>query len=77
VVERLAGEVGPASCIDAELASALHPGGLDLAAGKDPAQRRHCRCAPSLDVGDYAAHACRTGCAYCYSKAGGPDVPAE
>jgi DNA repair photolyase len=75
VVERLSGAAEEAACIDAELASALHPGGRIVGAGKDPSQRRNCRCAPSLDVGDYAAHACRTGCGYCYSKAGGPDVP--
>lgn len=73
VVERLAGAVEAAACIDAELAGALHPAAPALPMGKDVAQRRHCRCAPSVDVGDYAAHPCRTGCAYCYSKAGGPD----
>jgi DNA repair photolyase len=75
VVERLAGAVAPAACIDAELATALHPLGVVVAGGRDVSQRRHCRCAPSTDLGDYAAHPCRTGCAYCYSKAGGPDLP--
>jgi DNA repair photolyase len=75
VVERLGGEVGAAACIDAALATALHPEGRTIADAKDPSQRRHCRCAPSLDVGDYGLHACRSGCGYCYSKAGGPDVP--
>ena len=72
VVERLGGNGSPASCIDAQLASALHPEQPALAAAKDSTQRKHCRCAPSTDIGDYAAHLCRTGCAYCYSKAGGP-----
>jgi len=75
VVEGVGGAVAPASCIDAELASALHPRGILVPGGRDASQRRHCRCAPSMDLGDYAAHPCRTGCAYCYSKAGGPDVP--
>ena len=75
VVERLGGAVPAASCIDAGLATALHPEGRAIAAAKDPSQRRHCGCAPSLDVGDYAGHACRSGCGYCYSRAGGPDVP--
>ncbi|MBI5490619.1 MAG: DUF1848 family protein [Deltaproteobacteria bacterium] len=72
VVERVAGAVRAASCIDAELATALHPEGRRIAAAKDPTQRRHCGCAPSLDVGDYVRHLCRTGCAYCYSKAAVP-----
>ncbi|MBN1770576.1 MAG: DUF1848 family protein [Deltaproteobacteria bacterium] len=75
VVERLGGTVAPAACIDAELATTLHPLGVTVPEGHDPAQRRHCRCAPSTDLGDYARHPCRTGCAYCYSKAGGPGVP--
>jgi len=75
VVERLGGAVAPAACIDAELAAALHPRGVAVPGGRDVSQRRHCRCVPSTDLGDYAAHPCRTGCAYCYSRAGGPDVP--
>lgn len=75
VVERLGGAVAPASCIDADLAGALHPLGVAVPGGRDASQRRHCRCAPSTDLGDYRLHPCRTGCAYCYSKAGGPDVP--
>lgn len=75
LLERLGGKVGPAACIDAELATALHPLRVTVPGGRDPSQRRHCRCAPSTDLGDYVTHPCRTGCAYCYSKAGGPDVP--
>jgi len=75
VIERLNGAAEPAACIDAELATALHPLGVAVPGGRDVSQRRHCRCAPSTDLGDYGAHPCRTGCAYCYSKAGGPDVP--
>ena len=75
LVERLGGAVQPAACIDAELATALHPLGVAVPGGRDASQRRHCRCAPSTDLGDYTAHPCRTGCAYCYSKAGGPDLP--
>ncbi|MBI5502953.1 MAG: DUF1848 family protein [Deltaproteobacteria bacterium] len=74
VVERLGGIVRAASCIDAELATALHPEGRAIVPARDRSQRRHCGCAPSLDVGDYRGHACRTGCAYCYSSAGGPGV---
>jgi hypothetical protein len=65
------GAITPAACISAELAAELHPRGLPLELGKDPRQRRHCRCAVSHDIGRYSDR-CGSGCAYCYSSAGGP-----
>ena len=72
LLEDCAGAVLPATCIDPELASRLHPRGLSLDLAPDPGQRRHCRCALSHDIGRYD-DICRSGCAYCYSSAGGPD----
>ncbi len=71
VVEDCGGAVQPAACISAELAARLHPRGLPLELPRDPAQRRHCNCALSHDLGRYDDR-CRSGCAYCYSSAGGP-----
>jgi hypothetical protein len=71
LVEDTAGAVKPAACISDELAARLHPRGLPLALPKDPSQRRHCRCVVSHDIGRYT-DLCQSGCAYCYSKAGGP-----
>ena len=61
-----------AQCISDTLAARLHPRGLPLALPKDPHQRRACACVLSEDIGSYAEHLCRSGCGYCYSKAGGP-----
>jgi hypothetical protein len=72
VVEDTRGAIQPAACISAELAVRLHPEQLPLALPKDPAQRRHCTCATSHDLGRYATDRCGSGCAYCYSSAGGP-----
>lgn len=72
VVARMDGRVRAVSCIDAALATALHPSGVRFPEGRDPSQRKACRCAPSNDIGSYTDHRCRTGCVYCYSKAGGP-----
>jgi hypothetical protein len=71
VVEDTQGAVLPASCISAELAVRLHPRHLPLDLPKDPAQRRHCNCVTSDDIGRYSDR-CLSGCAYCYSSAGGP-----
>ena len=65
------GALQPSACISAELAAALHPRGLPLELPTDPHQRRHCRCAVSHDIGRYEDR-CGSGCAYCYSSAGGP-----
>jgi hypothetical protein len=62
----------PAQCIPLEVLERLHPGGLPFPVAKDRSQRRHCTCPPSEDIGDYALDRCRSGCAYCYSRAGGP-----
>jgi len=70
VVADTDGAVRAASCISAELAAALHPRRLALELPGDPAQRRHCNCATSHDIGRYTDR-CRSGCVYCYSSAGG------
>jgi hypothetical protein len=61
-----------AQCISGALASRLHPRALALDLAKDPRQRRACTCVASEDIGSYDEHRCWSGCAYCYSKAGGP-----
>jgi hypothetical protein len=72
VAEDTRGAVKPAACISAERAQRLHPRGLVLELPKDPGQRRNCNCSLSHDLGRYQDR-CRSGCAYCYSSAGGPD----
>ena len=64
--------VAEATCIDGALLERGHPDGLPLHLPKDRAQRRHCNCIQSEDIGDYEEHRCEGGCGYCYSKAGGP-----
>jgi len=56
--------VGRAKCVDAELLGRI--GGVPLRAVKDPNQREHCGCAPSVDIGAY--NTCPNGCAYCYAN---------
>jgi len=73
VVEDTSGAIQPASCISAELATRLHPRRVPIELPKDPAQRRHCTCSQSHDLGRYATDRCGSGCVYCYSSAGGPD----
>lgn len=77
LVEDTRGAIQPASCISAELAVRLHPRRLPLELPKDPAQRRHCTCSTSHDLGRYATDRCGSGCAYCYSSAGGPEARAK
>lgn len=64
-----------AQCIPLEVLTELHPRGLPFERRKDASQRRHCACPPSEDIGDYDLDRCRSGCAYCYSRAGGPLTP--
>jgi hypothetical protein len=73
VVADCAGAVKPAACISAERAQRFHPRAVPLALPKDPGQRRNCNCSLSHDIGRYQDR-CRSGCAYCYSSAGGPDA---
>ncbi len=69
----LPGVIRPAACIGAGLASAMHPGGIEVPQAKDPAQRKRCTCTRSEDLGSYTQTPCGSGCLYCYSRAGGPD----
>jgi hypothetical protein len=55
--------VPPGRCIDALLLSRLFAGSFPLT--KDRGQRRHCRCAPSKDIG--MNDSCLHGCVYCYA----------
>jgi hypothetical protein len=64
--------IAQSACIDGALLEQLHPVHEPLLLGRDRSQRRHCRCIESEDIGDYVGHLCGGGCAYCYSKAGGP-----
>jgi len=66
------GIISRSQCIAGELASRLHPRGLPADLPKDPHQRKACACVLSEDIGSYSDHRCLSGCAYCYSKAGGP-----
>lgn len=72
VVADCGGAVRAASCVSAARAVRLHPRQLSLELPKDPGQRRNCNCSLSHDIGRYQDR-CRSGCAYCYSSAGGPD----
>jgi hypothetical protein len=64
--------IRPAQCIPRDVLERGHPGGVPLELGKDRSQRTHCLCVESEDIGDYETDRCGGGCAYCYSKAGGP-----
>jgi len=64
--------VEAASCIPREVLERGHPDNTPLPGGRDRSQRTHCNCAVSEDIGDYEKDRCGGGCAYCYSKAGGP-----
>lgn len=53
----------PGACVDDELIARVTGSAAPM--GKDPFQRKACRCAPSKDIGMYDA--CPAGCAYCYA----------
>lgn len=76
LVQDAGGALLASACIDAALASQLHPRGLGLDLPKDPTQRRHCQCALSHDIGRYDDR-CRSGCVYCYSRASDAKQPEE
>ncbi|MBM4319488.1 MAG: DUF1848 domain-containing protein [Deltaproteobacteria bacterium] len=69
--ENLLGPVEEAQCIPREVLEGLHPAGLPFPQGRDPSQRKACRCLVSEDIGRYAEDPCGSGCSYCYSRAGG------
>lgn len=52
------------ACIDGRLIEELF--GIAIDPGRDRGQRPGCRCAPSVDIGDYGP--CPTGCVYCYAR---------
>jgi hypothetical protein len=64
--------VAAASCIPRDVLERGHPERRPLVLGRDRSQRTHCNCVESEDIGDYERDRCGGGCAYCYSKAGGP-----
>jgi hypothetical protein len=64
--------IAAASCVPADLLEQGYRGERPLDLDRDRSQRTHCNCIESEDIGDYELDRCRGGCAYCYSKAGGP-----
>lgn len=70
---KLAAGVAEAQCIPRDVLEQGHPDRAPLALGRDRSQRSQCRCVESEDIGDYERDRCLGGCAYCYSKAGGPE----
>lgn len=69
--------VRPAQCIPADLIQRGYPDDLTFDFAPDRSQRTLCRCIESEDIGDYERDLCKSECAYCYSKAGGPGAPAQ
>lgn len=64
--------IASAQCVPPDVLVRGHPQRRRLDLGRDRSQRVHCNCAESEDIGDYERDRCQGGCAYCYSKAGGP-----
>jgi hypothetical protein len=65
--------VAPAACVSRVDLERGHPSRASLSVlGRDRSQRSHCNCVESEDLGRYETDRCLGGCAYCYSKAGGP-----
>jgi hypothetical protein len=58
--------ISAGACIDGGLITELW--GIKTT-GKDKNQRPHCRCAPSVDIGQYGS--CPAGCRYCYARGRG------
>lgn len=61
-----------AACIPKVLLERGNPEISPLPAARDRSQRTDCCCIESEDIGCYETDRCGGGCAYCYSKAGGP-----
>jgi len=55
--------IPPGACIDGDLLERLFGPGKSWK--KDPAQRKHCLCSQSRDIGSYGS--CGHGCPYCYA----------
>lgn len=68
LLESLEG-IQPSSCIEGSKLQALHPGREPALKGKDPGQRRDCRCTISTDIGSYT-QVCSHSCVYCYANPG-------
>jgi Domain of unknown function (DUF1848) len=60
-----------AQCIPRNVLERGHPDGLLLELEKDFSQRKACQCIQSDDIGSYDTDRCKSGCVYCYSRAGG------
>ncbi len=54
------------SCIDGKLLNLLYPA-EKISVAASPT-RSQCRCTASIDIGDYQAQPCPTGCIYCYAN---------
>jgi hypothetical protein len=54
-------------CIDGMHLQALHPEKSPALSGKDPGQRKDCRCTRSTDIGSYT-QTCPNSCVYCYAN---------
>ena len=59
--------IRPSSCIDGALLESLHPRREPASMRKDRAQRPHCLCTGSKDIGSYT-QTCPHGCVYCYAN---------
>ena len=55
--------IKPGKCVDDEYVRKVF--GIDVAAKKDPSQRKKCGCIVSKDIGMYDS--CLYGCCYCYA----------
>lgn len=56
--------IKPSTCIDHQLISKVF--NIDMDVKKDTNQREQCRCAASIDIGEY--NTCSNQCVYCYAN---------